>query len=276
MMLPIYELLTLIPALIGGVWLIWRRDRFAALLVWWFLFTFVALSLAGEKMPWLTVHLALPLAFLAGHVAGRILPGLATALWYRRAPLAAWAGAGVAASIVVLMFAFTVRTGVNLSFSHPDTPLEPLVYTQTSPEVPRLARQIEEVAFEDPAIGQRPIYVDNTASLTWPWAWYLRHLTVNYEPQETFRGGTIPEGSILVTALSTITPTDPLRESYREPIRYKHRWWFPESGYRQTSPDFLASGITDGSLLVDWWSFFVDRIDESSLGSFDGEVLFPE
>ena len=75
MMLPIYELMTLIPALIGGVWLTWRRDRFAALLVWWFVFTFVALSFAGEKMPWLTVHLALPLAFLAGHVAGRVLRG---------------------------------------------------------------------------------------------------------------------------------------------------------------------------------------------------------
>ena len=276
MMLPIYELMTLIPALIGGVWLTWRRDRFAALLVWWFVFTFVALSFAGEKMPWLTVHLALPLAFLAGHVAGRVLPRLATVLWERRALVAAWAGAGVAASIAVLMFAFTVRAGVTLAFGHPDTPLEPLVYTQTTPEVPRLSRQIEAAAFDDPTNGQRPIYVDTTASLTWPWAWYLRHLEVNYVPQETFREGDLEEGAILVTALNTITPTDPLRFDYQEPVRYRHRWWFPESGYRQTSPQYLASGIADGSLIVDWWSFFVERVDESTLGSLDGEVLFPE
>jgi predicted membrane-bound mannosyltransferase len=275
MLLPIYELLTLIPALIGGVWLLWRRDGFAALLMWWFIFTFIALSVAGEKMPWLTVHLALPLAFLAGHVVGRLLPGLASALWDRRAPVVAWAGAGAAASVTVLLFAFTVRSGIALSFGHPDTPLEPLIYTQTSPEVPLLARQIEEAAFDDPE-HQRPIYVDTTASLTWPWAWYLRHLEVSYESQETFRGGDLPEGAILVAALNTITPTDPLRSDYQEAIRYRHRWWFPEGGYRQTDAGFLVSGISDGSLIATWWSFLLDRADESTLGSLDGEVLFPE
>ena len=276
MMLPIYELLTLIPAVIGGIWLLWRRDRLAALLVWWFAFTLLALTLAGEKMPWLTVHLALPLAFLAGHVVGRLLPSLGLRLWDRRAPIVAWAGAGAAASVVVLMFALTIRTGVALSFGHPDTPVEPLVYTQTTPEVPVLARQIEEVAFDDPSIGQRPIYVDTSSSLTWPWAWYLRHLEVTYAAQETFREGDLPEGAILITTLNTITPTDPLRFDYLEPVRYRHRWWFPESGYRQTSPSFLVSGIADGSLLADWWSFTLNRVDESALGSLDGEVLFPE
>ncbi len=276
MMLPIYELLTLVPAVIGGVWLLWRRDRFAALLVWWFAFTLLALTIAGEKMPWLTVHLALPLAFLAGYVAGKLLPAWAAALWDRRAPIVAWAGAGAAASVVLLVFALTLRTGITLSFDHPDTPLEPLVYTQTTPEVPVLAEQIEQAAYDTPDGSQLPIYVDTSASLTWPWAWYLRHLEVNYAAQETFRDGSLPEGAILVTTLNAITPTDPLRFDYQEPIRYRHRWWFPESGYRQTSPGFLWSGVLDGSLLADWWSFTLDRVDESTLGSLDGEVLFPE
>jgi len=276
MMLPIYELLTLVPAVIGGIWLLWRRDRFAALLVWWFAFTLVALTLAGEKMPWLTVHLALPLAFLAGYVLNRLLPALVTSLWDRRAPVLAWAATGAATSVVMLVFALTVRAGVALSFGHPDTPLEPLVYTQTTPEVPVLARQIEESALDGGTEQAREIYVDTSASLTWPWAWYLRHLEVSYSPQETFRDGSLPEGAILVTTLNAITPTDPLRFDYQEPVRYRHRWWFPESGYRQTSPSFLASGILDGSLLADWWSFTLDRVDESQLGSLDGEVLFPE
>ena len=275
MMLPIYELLTLVPALIGGVWLLWRGDRFAALLVWWFAFTLLTLTLAGEKMPWLTVHLALPLAFLAGHVAGSLLPRLGGALWERRAPVFAWAASGAGAAVFVLLFALTLRTGVTLSFDHPDTPLEPLVYTQTTPEVPVLAERIEAAALED---GEqvRQIYVDTSASLTWPWAWYLRDLEVSYKPLETFRDGELPEGAILVTTVNAITPTNPLRFEYQEPVRYRHRWWFPESGYRQTTPGFLASGIIDGSLIEDWWSFTVDRVDESTLGSLDGEVLFPE
>ena len=59
-------------------------------------------------------------------------------------------------------------------------------------------------------------------------------------------------------------------------LRYRHRWWFPESGYRQTSPSFLLSGIADGSLPADWWAFLLNRVDVSTLGSLDGEVLFPE
>lgn len=277
MMLPIYELLTLIPGVIGGLWLLRRGDRFTALLVWWFAFTLLALTLAGEKMPWLTVHLALPLAFLAGHVAGKYLPRLAVALWDQRAPILAWAGAGAGASIVVLVFALTVRTGVEISFGHPDTPIEPLIYTQTTPEVPVLARQIEDAAI-DPVTGEqrRPIVVDTSSSLTWPWAWYLRHLDVSYLPEESFRDGSLPEGAILVTTLNTITPTDPLRFAYQDPIRYKHRWWFPESGYRQTTPSFLLSGIEDGSLPAAWWEFLLNRVDVATLGSLDGEVLFPE
>jgi uncharacterized protein (TIGR03663 family) len=276
MMLPIYELLTLIPAAIGGLWLLWRRDGFAVLLVWWFAFTLASLSFAGEKMPWLTVHLALPLAFLAGYVGGQVVPRVVDALWERRAPVVAWAATGVATSVFVLLFALTVRGGTDLTFGHPDTPLEPLIYTQTSPEVPQLARQIKLAAFDEDPEVQRIIYVDTTASLTWPWAWYLRHLDVRYESAETLREGDLAEGAIIVAALNTISPTDPLRFDYEDPIRYKHRWWFTESGYRQASPDFLVKGITDGSLIDDWWTFLLDRVDESTLGSLDGEVLFPE
>jgi len=276
MMVPLYEMLTLVPAFFGGLWLLWRRDGLAALMVAWFVFTLIALTIAGEKMPWLTVHLALPLAFLAGYVAQRILPRWGAALWDRRAGVVAWAAAGAAASTFLLVFALTVQTGLAVSFDHPDTPIEPLIYTQTAPEVPILARRIEAAALSDPSGVQRQIYVDTSASLTWPWAWYLRHLEVTYAPQETFTGDELPEGAILVTTLNTIPPTDPLRFEYQEPVRYHHRWWFPESGYRRTSPRFLFDGIRDGSLPADWWSFVLNHVDESQIGSLEGEVWFPE
>jgi predicted membrane-bound mannosyltransferase len=275
MMVPLYELLTLVPALLGAVWLLWRRDGFALLLLWWFLGTFVALSMAGEKMPWLTVHMALPLTFLAGYVLGRLVPALRVALWERRGPILGWAGAGIGAAAFVLVLGLTVRNGLAVSFSHPDTPVEPLIYTQTSPELPPLARRIEEVALADPA-NPRQVYVDTTSSITWPWAWYLRHLSVIYAPRDTFREGEVPEGAILVVALDTMVPTDPLLFEYEKPIRYHHRWWFQEAGYRQTSPEFLWSGLRDGSLAADWWHFLLNRLPESTIGSLDGEVLFPE
>ena len=43
------------------------------LLAWWALSSLVAYSIAGEKMPWLTVHIALPMILLTGWVLGIIV-----------------------------------------------------------------------------------------------------------------------------------------------------------------------------------------------------------
>lgn len=44
---------------------------FCLFLVYWIGMTWVLYSYAGEKMPWLTVHFALPMILLAGHFLGR-------------------------------------------------------------------------------------------------------------------------------------------------------------------------------------------------------------
>jgi len=276
MLLPIYELFVLLVGFIGGIWLLVRRDRLTALLLFWFVGTFAALAMAGEKMPWLTVHLALPLVFLTARVAGLLLPWIARSLWDGRAPMVAWAGAGAASSVVALMLLFTVQTGLAVSFDHPDTPIEPLIYTQTSPEVPPLSDRIHELALANPDGGQVPIYVDTTGSLSWPWAWYLRDLAVSYVSQETVRDGDFTDGSILITPRNAIVPTDPIRFDYEDPIGYRHRWWFQESGYKQTTWATFRSELFDGSLVSDWVDFMNDRVDESTIGSYDGEVWFPK
>lgn len=43
------------------------------LLAWWSITTFALYSWAGEKMPWLTIHVALPLVLLAAWAFGRVL-----------------------------------------------------------------------------------------------------------------------------------------------------------------------------------------------------------
>src|SRR5262249_30171722 len=50
---------------------------FTAFIVFWIVAAFGAYSYAGEKMPWLGVHMALPLAILAGKFFGEILSGVA-------------------------------------------------------------------------------------------------------------------------------------------------------------------------------------------------------
>jgi len=46
---------------------------FVTFLIYWVLIAFVIYSWAGEKMPWLTIHMTLPLIFLAAHVIQTVL-----------------------------------------------------------------------------------------------------------------------------------------------------------------------------------------------------------
>ncbi len=43
------------------------------LLIWWAISSLLAFSMAGEKMPWLTVHITLPMILLAGWGLGQVL-----------------------------------------------------------------------------------------------------------------------------------------------------------------------------------------------------------
>jgi len=94
-LLALYEFL---PLLLTGAaaFALWRRGsgelpeagpraevgRIAvSMLAWWTLVGFLAYSLAGEKMPWLTLHIALPMILLAGWWLGRLLESIDWRRW---------------------------------------------------------------------------------------------------------------------------------------------------------------------------------------------------
>jgi len=46
---------------------------FVPFLIYWFFLTWIGYTLAGEKMPWLMVHFALPMSVLGGWLVGRVI-----------------------------------------------------------------------------------------------------------------------------------------------------------------------------------------------------------
>ncbi|MBI5956565.1 MAG: TIGR03663 family protein [Chloroflexi bacterium] len=89
-LVTLYEFLPLMLALLGTVYLLARGWRgasapeeghhlspdtplFPAFAVHWSLLSFVIYSWAGEKMPWLTIHIALPLIVLSGWFLNRVV-----------------------------------------------------------------------------------------------------------------------------------------------------------------------------------------------------------
>ena len=69
--LSTYEFLVLVPAVLGGLYLLLRpRSSFDVFIVAWAALTFALFTFAGERMPWLLTGITLPLAVVAGRTAG--------------------------------------------------------------------------------------------------------------------------------------------------------------------------------------------------------------
>ena len=91
-MVPLYEYLPLLLAIIAPAYLIIRgairrpstidddphqadsgSSYFVPFTLWWTATAWVGYSYAGEKMPWLTTHLAVPMVVLSGWLIGRLI-----------------------------------------------------------------------------------------------------------------------------------------------------------------------------------------------------------
>ncbi|MCA9850327.1 MAG: TIGR03663 family protein [Dehalococcoidia bacterium] len=273
-LVPLYESLVLIPGLIGGLWLtVVRRDWFAALGVFWFLSMFAALSYAGEKMPWLTFHLALPLCFLAAYVIGRVVPRAAAAVRRGRGSTLQWASASAATTFLLLLGVLAVRVDWNLNRVNPDTPVEPLIYVQTSPRLLPIADDIRAALREGTA---NRVVIHTDQSLTWPWAWYLRGLNVTYIDKDQINTETLKPDDIVITTRGFVSGRPDVRNMYQAPVQYPHRWWFPEAGYRATTLSGLFDELKSGELIDEWTNFLVHRGDVERIGSLQAEVYFPK
>ena len=73
-----YEFLSLTVASAAALWYGIRGNRFTRFLVFWAIASFVAFSVASEKMPWLMVHITVPIVLLTGKAIGDLL---ATIRW---------------------------------------------------------------------------------------------------------------------------------------------------------------------------------------------------
>jgi uncharacterized protein (TIGR03663 family) len=321
-----------------------KMDVLNRFLLFWAVITAFALTVAGEKMPWLNVHIALPLAVVAGRFLGemvehsdlrpdlpkleRLAPFLyaavASALCilvfvivgpFAPASAGGWLLAVVAAVAVYWAYSgysrktamqvalvgacaalsvFSLRAAILASFGHPDlsptildtiarkdhgdVPVELLVYTQTSGDIPILQSKIDQYAKESGQGENTAIVVDSTDGYTWPWAWYLRHykkvtwvtVTAGYTPPSP--------NAILLISKSNASNVQ-LGGNYSEGTTYHHRRWFPED-YRgidgkYSTRDFFSDLFTTADLRH-WLDYWVRRTPPSQLGTVDGVAFFPK
>ncbi len=318
-------------------------DNFTKFLMFWLVITSFALTVAGEKMPWLNVHIALPLAVLAGKFIGdviersdlredlpafdRIAPffyaaaasGLAVLVFVLVGPkslasIGGWLLAIVAAAavywaytaysrktaiqvamvgFVAAMTVFTMRATVLASWGHPnniytgevatrdygEVPIELLVYTQTSGDIPVLVKEIEKAARESGQGENIPIVIDSADGFTWPWAWYLRDSKFKNVTYTTIDAPYTPPAGAIVFATRDAATQVQTGDLYNEGIPYHHRRWFPEE-YRgkdgkYTTQDFYSDLFTPSVVIDNWLNYWIRRTPPAELGAVDGVAFFP-
>ena len=299
MVLSVYELLPLAVAIVTGFFILRRRPAFLSFdvfLLYWLLLVLVLLLMAGEKMPWLSIHLTLPIIMIAGRGLGEYLPRAINYL--RELPRQADArrvGHAAVMGVMVVLLLLTARSAVRSSFDNGDVPVEMLVYTQTSPALNQAVEEIDRYAASTGEGAMLPITIDSAHGYSWPWHWYLRdYLNVEYRCMGGV--GVCGEGSLPVTdenpprgrimALNTASAPNIRTEDWgpnsaNNRVRIPLRWWFPEGVYRGN--DYyaglevadIARGVIDPSAWSTIWTYWTLREPPQRLGSSDIYMYFP-
>ncbi|HEX6817427.1 MAG TPA: hypothetical protein VF120_03570, partial [Ktedonobacterales bacterium] len=204
LLMPLYEQLAIVFGLAGIVYSFKRPNRFRLFLVFWFVGSLGLYSWAGEKMPWLVIHILLPLMLLAAvslnwvaqqcyaliqrmrlarqsaqterdaesqtTVTTGALPAWlreATTGWRPRVALVSALGA-------VLLLIPMIHSMLTLTYTDPaNGPLEMMVYVQTTNDVDLVMGKIKQA---DRALygGKHELRIGVGAGEEWPFYWYLR------------------------------------------------------------------------------------------------------
>ncbi len=192
LLIPLYEQLAVVFGLAGIVYVAMRPTRFRIFLVWWFVTSLGIYSWAGEKMPWLTIHILLSLMLLAAIMLSVTLKqtwagvqelarGFSNGA--SRPQISLKSGSAFASTaIAALLFVTMVHSMYLLTYRDPaNGPLEMMVYVQTTPDVDTVMAKIN-AADQRLHGGRHQLNVVVGAGEEWPFYWYLRDYWMDPHP----------------------------------------------------------------------------------------------
>jgi len=265
LLLSVYETLPFFAAMVATFYYLRRPTWLTSFLIWWLVTALVIYSWAGEKMPWLVIHIALPMVLLTGRYLGELATSPLRSVWEKR----------IAFGAVALLGVWTIHTGWPVNFERSDTPKDLLVYTQTAPDVKKMVADIHRISLEQTG-DEYGIGVTVQSGTWWPFSWYLRDFkNVDYPSQLTAQA-TKP---IVLIALEDDDKNRPFLQGYTR-TKYKMRWWYPED-YRSIPEEMKKSGGLFGYLgrqdvRSSLWKWQIYRDTTQPLGSYDFYVYMKE
>lgn len=203
LLIPLYEQIGLVFGLIGAVRCLLHPSRFRLFLLYWCFGSLLIYSWAGEKMPWLMIHITMPLMLLGALGLEPIVVDCRrlVAQWLRRrtaisagatsedegaAPVSSpvparssvecWIGvrAGLGTLLALAILVVTLQNMFQVTYIHQaDAPHEMMIYVQTTTDVNTIMGKIDTLD-QQLYHGQHKLAIGVTGDATWPFAWYVR------------------------------------------------------------------------------------------------------
>jgi len=190
------------------------------LVVYWSVTSLVAFSLAGEKMPWLTIHIALPLILGAAWAVGWLVettPWKNVTQWNWRHDLKV-----LVLACMGFLAVLTLRASYRAAYINYDYPFEYLIYAHSAPEPKVLLSEIEEISRR--TTGGLEIVVAYDNKVRYPYWWYMRRypnrLDFDVTPTNDLR-----RAAIIAVAPEHYEQIAPIVRDNYVAFDYNRLWW---------------------------------------------------
>ena len=268
-MVILYEYLPLFISIFATVYHFKNPTRFSSFMIFWCLTTFIIYTIASEKMPWLLVHISLPMIIFSGYFTGIISKNI---IKYKfRTKLA------ILIIPIILLFSLSIRTAIITTFNNADIPKEMLVYTQTSPDLKKSISIINNIDHQK-GNSETPIHIDSTGGYTWPWAWYLRNRSnVTYGIYSNTLISISDTILIVHSENYSLTEIIPSSTNVVTAQKIPHRWWFPEHTYRDLSLANLLTQHMSPQKIMSAFTYWFSRNNVGDIiGSEDFYIVYPK
>ena len=211
----------------------------AALLVFWSASSLALFTYAGEKMPWLTIHIAMPMILAAAWGFGWMIESMP---WGR---LAAWGVRNYVRLAVLAFFGLlalvTARTAFKAAYINYDYPYEYLVYAHGAPYPKALFNQIEELSLRTTGGTGMVVAYDN--NVRYPYWWYMRHYPNKVDFDQNPTRQALQNALVIAAGAENTAKLTPIVRSNYFQSNYMRLWW-PTMDYWSLKWDAIASERT--------------------------------
>ena len=247
--------LLIVPLLVWAMLSLKEHRPLAAWMGWWAACSLFQYSSAGEKVPWLAVHIMMPLYLTLGW------------LWAPRLRRFGPRAKALALAWVLLAFIIAARNDVHLIGDRMASPRERLIYNHTTPDFDRLCKTTlanwQRKSDRIPLAKRKVVMIDDAilGGPSWPGFWYFRHCNYIFlsGPQDRIQPGADLE-------FGAKTVMEPLLKKIDPDVWYAHQLPLRDA-WIETWPDKDPWSA--------WWRYYWLRETWNPTGTFDLIALEP-